>query len=443
MVVITCYHSISKSYNSRNRKVFMNYTLHTKCRVCGSDDLKLYIDLGDLPLSNNLCSGPIEIAEKYPLQVLMCGDCGLSQLSIVVDPQVLFGHYVYRSSINTGYVKHCRRMAADLKKEYGLTEDSFMVDIAGNDGALLREFKSEIGLSILNVDPAVNLGAICQATGIPTLTEFWSLETARKILNLDRAANSKSKDTGPTDRRADLITATNVFAHVDNVYDFMEGVRVLLKPNTGVLVMEFPYLIDFIDNNEFDTIYFEHLSYFSLRPLIRLCEKVGLWVKKVEKQDIHGGSVRVHIGHGKGHDNTVKDFILWNEYKLNFKSYTDFAANAKKTITEFRNKIITLKSHHYKIAAFAASAKGNTLLNCAGLTCGSISYIVDETPEKIGKYSPGTFIPVVSMLDMKKNPPDYLVILSWNFKEEIMRKCKDAGYTGKFIIPIPHFEIID
>lgn len=418
------------------------YHVNTKCRVCGNNDLQLYIDLGLLPLSNNLCESPLDDPERFPLQVVMCMDCGLSQLSIVVDPQILFGHYVYRSSINTGYVRHCRRMAIDLQKQYGLNENSFMVDIAGNDGALLREFKDQIGLSILNIDPAVNLGAICQAVGIPTLTEFWSSQTAKKIINLDRSNGSKSRETGPTDRRADLITATNVFAHVDDVYDFLEGVRILLKP-TGVLVMEFPYIIDFIDNNEFDTIYFEHLSYFSIRPLIRLCDKVGLVIKKVEKVDMHGGSVRVHIVHGREHDKSVKDFLLWNEYKLNFKCYTDFAANAKKTVNEFRNKIIGLKSMHNKIAAFAASAKGNTLLNCAGLTCGSVSYIVDETPEKIGKYSPGTYIPIVSMMDMKKNPPDYLVILSWNFKEEIMRKCRDSGYNGKFIIPIPRFEIID
>lgn len=419
----------------------MDYKINTKCRVCGNTDLKPYIDLGFLPLSNNLCESPIDEPERYPLQVVYCSDCGLSQLSIVVDPQVLFGHYVYRSSINTGYVRHCRKMAADLKKRYRLTQDSFMVDIAGNDGALLREFRDEIGLNILNIDPAVNLGAICQATGIPTLTEFWSTTTAKKIINMDRG-NSKSRESGATDRRADLITATNVFAHVDDVYDFMEGVRVLLKP-TGVLVMEFPYLIDFIDNNEFDTIYFEHLSYFSVRPLKRLCDKLGLSIQSIEKVDMHGGSVRIHIMHGREHDRSVRDFLLWNEYKLNFNSYTEFAANAKKTINEFRNKIMALKSSGNKVAAFAASAKGNTLLNCAGLTCGSVSYIVDETPEKIGKYSPGTHIPIVSMIDLKNSPPNHLIILSWNFKEEIMRKCRDNGYAGKFIVPIPHFEIID
>jgi len=403
------------------------YHEHANCRVCGSTDLVEYIDLGKLPLSNNLCETAIEKPTTYPLKVLLCMDCGLSQLSIVIDPQVLFGHYVYRSSINTGYVKHCRQMAKDLRREYGLTKDSFMIDIAGNDGALLKEFKDEIGLRILNVDPAVNLGAICQATGIPTLTEFWSTSTASKIIN--------GKGYG----QADLITGTNVFAHVDNVYDFMDGVKKALKPD-GVCILEFPYLVDFIEKNEFDTIYFEHLSYFSIRPLIRLCNKVGLVVKKVEKEDIHGGSVRVHIGGGSA-DKSVHEFMMWHEYPLNFKKYQDFAANSFETIKQFRQNLQILKGNGSKIAGFAASAKGNTLLNCAGITCGTMSYIVDETPEKIGKYSPGTHIPIVSILDLQNYPPDYLVILSWNFKEEIIRKCLEAGYVGQFIIPIPNFQI--
>lgn len=405
----------------------MNYHQHTKCRVCGSTDLVKYIDLGELPLSNNLCENSIQTADRYPLQVLLCTDCGLSQLSIVIDPYVLFGRYVYRSSINAGYVKHCRQMAIDLQKQYDLNENSFMIDIAGNDGALLREFRDEIGLDILNVDPASNLGAICHAMGIPTYTEFWSSLTQRKIVN--------------SGRRADLVTATNVFAHVDDVYDFMDAVKKVLKP-TGVCVMEFPYLIDFINNNEFDTIYFEHLSYFSIRPLVRLCQKIGMNVMKVENQKIHGGSVRVHIGF-KESDRSVKDFMIWNEYPINLSTYTNFAESAKRTIKSFRENIIMMKNEGNKIAGFAASAKGNTLLNCAGITCGSMSYIVDETPEKIGMYSPGTHIPIVSLLDMQRNPPDYLVILSWNFKDEIIKKCRDNGYEGKFIIPIPYFQIIN
>ena len=420
------------------------YKEHTRCRVCDSSKLDEYIDLGLLPLSNNLCEGVTDTPDEFPLKVMLCRECGLSQLSIVVDPNILFGHYVYRSSINKGYINHCRQMAKDLQKEYGLNKDSFMIDIAGNDGALLNEFKDEIGLHILNVDPAKNLGAICHAKGIPCLTKFWSEEVGKGItlVNYRTERNSKSQEIPVIDNRADLITATNVFAHVDDVKDFMKGIKEALKP-TGILILEFPYLIDFIENNEFDTIYFEHLSYFSITPLKTLCDSMGLSIMKVEKQEIHGGTVRVHIGYGE-QDKSVKHFID-KEHLCHYDKiypYKHFAEQSRKAIHQFRDNIILLKNKGYKIAGFAASAKGNTLLNCAGVTCGSMSYIVDETPEKIGKYSPGTKLPIVSTIEMQLSPPDYLVILSWNFADEIKNKCRKLGYEGKFIIPIPEFKII-
>lgn len=405
----------------------MNFKHHTHCRVCGSPDLTKYLDLGNLPLTNNLCANGIENPETFPLQVMVCQYCWLSQLSIVVDPEIMFGNYVYRSSIATVFKNHCRQMAKELQKEYGLTKDSFHIDIGGNDGCLLNEFRQEIGLKILNVDPAKNLAGICQAREIPTLTYFWSMETARRILN--------------SYEKADLITATNIFAHTDKVDWFLNAVRLVLKP-TGVLVMEFPYLQNFIDNNEFDTIYSEHLSYFSILPLEMLCQANGLVLMKVERQDIHGGSVRVHIGYGK-QDDSVMEFIINERPYNNIGVYKKFAEASHRTINDFKNNINKLKTQGHKIAGFAASAKGNTLLNCAGITCGSISYIVDETPGKIGMFSPGTHIPIVSMLELQSNPPDYLVVLSWNFIDSIIEKCRNAGYAGKFICPIPNFQIID
>lgn len=399
---------------------------HTNCRVCSSDRLIPYLDLGQLPLSNNLAESPLDPIhlQRYPLQVLLCEKCGLSQLSVVIDPEVMFSHYVYRSSIAQGYIDHCWDMARDLKEKLSLTPESFMVDIAGNDGALLQQFREVIGLGILNVDPAINLAAICQGLGIPTMTRFWGMEAAKGVV----------LGFG----KADLITATNVFAHCDNIRDFMEGVKYALKP-TGVLILEFPYLIDFIEKREFDTVYFEHLSYFSIYPLTILCEDLGMEVLSVSKQDIHGGSVRVTIGYGSP-DDSVMEFINAEKPYRSITPYHEFAEDVHLTIRDLAWNLNRLKA---SIAGFAASAKGNTLLNCAGITCGSMKYIVDETPEKIGKYSPGTFIPIVSMMDFKRNFPDYLVILSWNFATEIMRKCRDHGYQGKFIIPIPEFKIID
>jgi hypothetical protein len=228
------------------------YKTHRNCRVCGSIRLKKYIDLGMLPLSNNLCTTVYESSPRFPLQVMLCQDCGLSQLSVVVDPNILFGHYVYRSSINKGYVEHCRRMAVDLKDRYGLNKDSFMVDIAGNDGALLLEFKSEIGLSILNIDPATNLSAICQAKGVPTLNKFG---VGRWYRGFDGGLPDIKNHGKPSRRITATITATNVlptlmFRLHGRGKGGIEIVRVLVRISV---------LIDFIENNEFDTIYFEHL----------------------------------------------------------------------------------------------------------------------------------------------------------------------------------------
>jgi SAM-dependent methyltransferase len=317
-------------------------------------------------------------------------------------------------------------MAKELKQVYGLSERSFHIDIAGNDCALLKEFRDEIGHHVLNVDPAKNLAPICCETLIPTIEKFWSEKVSEDILFQYGYA--------------DLITATNVFAHVDDVYDFMRGVKRILNP-TGVLILEFPYLKDFIDNREFDTVYFEHLSYFSIKPLVKLCNTVGLNVMRVEKQDIHGGSVRVHIGYGE-HDDTVRQFVL-KEEGLTMDAYKQFAADAYYEINNFRENITALKQTGKRICAFAASAKGNTLLNCAGVNFKLISMIFDETPEKQGKFYPGTMIEIWPIKEMKYYHHDYMVILSWNFAESIMNKCRAKGFDGKFIIPIPKFTIVE
>lgn len=387
-----------------------------------------------MPLSNSLTETREEalLAPQFPLKVLFCENCFLSHLSIVIDPSVMFSNYVYRSSINRGYVEHCRQMAKDLKKKYKLNQASFMVDIAGNDCALLKEFQKEIGLKVLNVDPARNLIKICLDDDIPAVSKFWGIDAAKQIIEMEG--------------QADLITATNVFAHCDDVKGFLQAAKYALKPN-GVLVLEFPYLIDFIEKIEFDTIYFEHLSYFSITPLYLLCQIVGMNILEVEKQDIHGGSVRVTIGHGEPKESVF--YFLNSEKQFNKKEvYLEWAQKVKKSAWAFKSGIAVLNQNNYpnpgnKIAGFAASAKGNTLLNYTSAIYATIRYIVDETPEKIGKYSPGTGIEVVGMKKLKEDPPDYLVILSWNFATEIISKCRKAGYEGKFIIPIPEFKIVD
>jgi dTDP-4-dehydrorhamnose reductase len=425
---------------SLNTQKWINYRTsksiakpHKNCRACNSPNLTKYLDLGIMPLANNLefnSTGAKE-ADRFPLQVMFCEECSLSQLSVVIDPAKMFSYYTYRSSVNTGYVHHCKKMAKELSTKYNLNENSFMVDIAGNDGTLLKQFKEEIGLKVLNVDPATNLTAIAESFGIDSLANFWGSEIAEKI-------NSENG-------KADLITATNVFAHVDDVTDFIRAASILLKED-GVLAIEFPYIVDFIEGYEFDTVYFEHLSYFSVSPLIKLADKLNMKVISVEKQNIHGGSVRVSVTHKINSleiEQSVHEFENL-EKKLGYSSiqkYSQWSSTINDIVQDFALKLLELKKEGKKIAAFAASAKGNTLLNTIGANTDLIRFIADETPEKIGKYSPGTGIPIVNKQSIVNDQPDYIVILSWNFKDEIIEKL-DKIYQGKYIIPIPTFKIV-
>lgn len=411
----------------------MNYKEHTNCRVCGNPNLKPYLDLGEKPLSNNLLNSPDEKAETYPLKVMLCEVCGLSQLSVVVDPDILFGHYVYRSSISQGYKDHCRQMAEELAERYNLSSESFHIDIAGNDGALLNEFKQQLQYEKepLNVDPAKNLAAINEAQNIRMFTTFWGVSAARHLAHTHWP-------------KADLITATNVFAHVDNVYEFLEAINMTLS-NHGVAIIEFPYIRDFIDKNEFDTVYFEHLSYFSIIPLDYMCKRMGLELIDVTHHDIHGGSVRCHIAkYGAYTRNADVDMYTEMEKRegLNkLEYYEDWSDRITEIIAEFRYKMDAISTRNL-VYGFAASAKGNILLNCAGITQAQMKYIIDETPEKLGKFSPGTGIPINGMARLTEDQPDYLVILSWNFFSEIRDKCRKFGYKGRFILPLT-MEIVD
>lgn len=407
---------------------------NTSCRACGSFDLTKYLDLGLMPLANNLEYTSLRAKEKerFPLQVMFCEKCALSQLSVVIDPAKMFSNYVYRSSVNGGYVKHARKMAQDLKQRFSLTSDSFMIDIAGNDGALLKEFKDEIGIHVLNVDPAENLAAIAEAHGIPTIADFWGIH-----LIGDKIEHNS----------IDLITATNVFAHVDGIADFLVAARAALKLH-GILVIECPYIIDFIENFEFDTVYFEHLSYVSVTPINRICQILDMKLISVEKQAIHGGTIRMTIAHKEsGHitGESVENFLTDESYNgfTQIDRYKKWSKEVHKVISNFGQQLLALKKEGYNISGIAGSAKGNTLLNAAGINTDVMDYIVDDTPEKIGKFSPGTGIPIISMQNLSKRPCDYLVILSWNFTEDLMKRAKDCGFKGKFIVGVPEWVIID
>jgi SAM-dependent methyltransferase len=319
-----------------------------------------------------------------------------------------------------------------LQTQYVKGHDFFHIDIAGNDGTLLKEALKvneelhNVNYKVLNIDPAKNLCALSEANGIPAVSEFW-----RYQIGFDHHDS------------VDLITATNVFAHIDDIEGFLKGVLAALKLK-GVLVLEFPYLINFIEGMEFDTVYFEHLSYMSIRPLVELCNKLQLDVIDCRINSIHGGSLQVTICHEMQYKINQNVYDLAHS-ELNYQSidtFKNWGTKVQLLINDFGIKILELKKSGAKIGSFAASAKGNTLLNSAGINTDLIDFIADETPEKIGKFSPGTGIPIVNKDEIMRQNPDYIVILSWNFADAIMDKITNMGFEGKFIIPIPEFKVI-
>ena len=402
-----------------------------KCRVCDSDRMVKYLDLGMMPIANNLAPSAVEALQmnRYPMQVQFCEGCALSQLTVVIDPQKMFTYYTYRSSVSRGYIEHCREMAISAGERLGLSSGDLVVDIAGNDGTLLAEFTEELGVDVLNVDPAENIVRVAKERGILTINDFWSAEIATRIV----------EDHG----LPRLITATNVFAHVDDVRGFMSAAKNCLADD-GALILEFPYGIDLIEHRGFDTIYFEHLSYLLIKPVNMLASGVGLEVFAIEKFDIHGGTVRVHLGHSGVHpvEPSVEEFLS-DEVRAGFHDsarYMEWNRDIDDLIGSLSSEIRALRDSGKKIAAFAASAKGNTLLNACRFDRRSIAYIVDDTPEKIGCFSPGTGIPIVDRSQLATDPPDYLVILAWNLAREIIESTGD--YDCNYIIPIPAFEIV-
>ena len=411
---------------------------HTHCRACGSESLVKYLDLGMMPLSNNLeaTSLAAKASPRFPLQVMLCDWCGLSQLSVVIDPEKMFSNYVYRSSVNRPYVEHCREMARKLKNiEYlGLQAGNFHIDVAGNDGTLLKEFRDEIpGLKVLNVDPASNLAAISEAQGIPTIADFWGYNIGHEIIGKYGYA--------------DLVSATNVIAHVNDIIEFLETAKAVLKPE-GVLIIECPYIIDHIEGLEYNQTYFEHLSYISLYPIHDLCLSMGLKIIDVEKQAIHGGTIRIMIGKEESLHSilpSVKEFLEkeWFEGYNSAELYLQWAEKVKRNIKDVGESLLKLKKEGKSIVGIGASAKGNTFLNAIGATTDLVDAIIDETSEKISKFSPGTGIPIVHKRYFYKNQPDYVIILAENFKKELMTKSREAGFKGKFIICIPEFEILE
>ncbi len=386
-----------------------------------------------MPKPNGFLTKPI--AEKrYPLNVQRCHICGNIQLQHVIDASELFSHYLYMSSMSKTMLKHFTATAEQVIKKFNLKSKSFVVDIGSNDGAFLGTFKGS-GIKVLGIDPAKNLKSVAAKAGVETYVAFFNKDTATKV----------AKKYG----RADLISGINVFAHIDNLEGVFQGINVLLKEK-GVLMMEFPYLVDLIEKNEFDTIYHEHLSYFLAKPLEVLLARNGFEIFDFQRFSTHGGSIRFFIQRISERPyavlSKVNDLYKY-EHDIGMyddKTYSRFANNIKSIPAGLVATVAKLKKQGKRIIGYGASAKANVLLNMCGFGPNDIEYIVDSTPYKQGLYTPGTHIPIVSEEYLEKDNPDYAIMFIWNFKDEVLKKQKDKFLKrgGHFIIPVPKVEII-
>lgn len=402
----------------------MSVTARSRCRICQADALAVVLDLGDQPLANSFIR-PEESARpepRYPLELCRCEDCGHVQLSLTVSPEIMFREYLYVSGTSDTIPVHFARYAKDVADRF-VPRGGLVVEIGSNDGTLLRAFDRD-RVRVIGVEPARNIAAMANASGVPTLSEFFTEELARQIAGEHGFASA--------------IIGNNVVAHIDDLPGLMRGVDALLAPE-GVLVVEFPYLVDLLEKCAYDTIYHEHLSYFSVGSIHDLTSRYGLHVVDVRRVSVHGGSIRVFIARSGALSAQVGE-LLELEHRAMLREgwpLPEFVTAVKRQRDELRALITNIRSSR-KLAGYGAPAKGNTLLNYCGLDNTLLDFIVDRSPLKHGLLTPGTHIPVEPPERLEKSGVRDTLLLAWNFADEILRQqesYRSAG--GRFIIPIP------
>lgn len=404
------------------------------CRFCGRELKNTFVDLGLSPLSNeyvgkeNLNKGQ----HYYPLHVMVCDECFLVQALEYETPENIFSDYKYFSSYSKSWLEHAKKYVDMIVSKINLNENSQVIEIASNDGYLLQYFK-QYNIEPLGIEPAENVAKEAEKKGIKTISEFFGTKLAERLVK--------------ENKKADLLIGNNVLAHVPDINDFVEGIKTILN-YSGIVTMEFPHLLNLINKNQFDTIYHEHFSYLSFTTVKRIFESKGLKIFNVEKLSTHGGSLRIYATHVENceikEEISVKNLINEEkEYGLkNISTYTSFNENVKRIKRETLNALIKIKEDGKTIAAYGAAAKGNTFLNYCGIGKDFIDYVVDANPHKQGLFLPGSNIPIVSIDEMKKNIPDYIIILPWNLKEEIVIQLESIFKRKiKFITFIPKIEI--
>ena len=402
-----------------------------KCRICNNEKLYKFLSLGEMPLANSFLKGD-ELKKKepkFPLNACFCDKCGLVQLDYMVPPDMMYKNYIYFSSTSDMLQRHFSELADEVSERF-LSSNAFVVEIASNDGIVLRNFKN-MGMEVLGIEPAANIAKFANESGIETLNEYWSSSLAEKI----------SREMG----RADAILANNVIGHVHDLHDFAKGIRILLKDG-GVAVIQVQYLVDLIENLEYDTIYHEHVSYISLHPVMRLFDQYGLHIFDVKRfPDIHGGSIRFYIQKKPRQERSVKELLEYENRSgfLSKNKYDEFTKGVEMHKTKFIELLRSLKSKGKRIAGYGAAAKANTMLNYCNIGTDIIEYIADKSRHKQGLFTPGMRIPVVRPEKIFDDMPDYVVILAWNFAGEIMEQLRHYNENGgKFIIPIPEPRIM-
>lgn len=411
------------------------YHRQTQCRVCGSGQVRPFLELGPQPLANSFLRSPEEFSEEasYPLDVCFCERCSLVQILDIIDPEVLFRDYIYVTGTSDTIREHNRGSARTVTELLKLTSTDLVTEIASNDGSLLKCFQ-EHGVRTLGIEPARNIAEQARRNGVEVVNEFFNSDLARQV----------RKDYGPS--RA--IAANNVFAHVNDPADFLRGAAHLLASD-GVITIEVPYLAEFLERVEYDTVYHEHLSYFSIISLVALADQAGLSMIRVDHVPVHGGTVRAYFGHPEtygGHAESVCEQIA-QERARGFHllaTYQDFARRVERSRTLLREMLAGFQAQGKSLAAYGAPAKGNTLLNYCRLDTSILPYTVDKSPLKVGLYTPGMHLPVLAAEELLERRPDYTLILPWNFAEEIQRQ--QAEYVrrgGRFILPLPEPRVIE
>ncbi len=405
-----------------------------QCRFCGSPLQQTFADLGRTPLANSyLRAEELDRDEPtYPLHARVCGECFLVQLPEMASPHELFADYAYYSSYSTSWLEHSKRFAEEAIERFALDESSLVIEVASNDGYLLRFFQ-EASIPVLGIEPAANIAAEAVAAGIPTEPEFFGVALAQTLVSRGM--------------RPDLLVGNNVLAHVPDLNDFVAGLAILLAPH-GTLAMEFPHLLNLITEVQYDTIYHEHFSYLSLLSVERVFASHGLRVYDVERIATHGGSLRIFAGANAtapaASSRVVELRAREDEAGLaDLPTYAQFASVVEVAKTSLRRFLEEAKAAGKSVAAYGAAAKGNTLLNTVGATTEHIEYVVDRNPHKQGLYLPGSHLPIHPPEHIFETRPDYVLILPWNLTDEITSQMADIrSWGGRFVIAIPETRVL-